>query len=251
MSDEKIQRAMREAILREHPDFSSVPPRVAIYRRLVRNTLSDVVFKILPRTRARMNAAHEDAFDDALAKFLESRGPRTHYLRDVPRELVEWATPRWNASDDSIAPWLVDLARHEMAWFAVATAPHVPEPRAEDVAIDKALVLSSLARIERFRFAVHEDFADDAVPAERDVALLYYRDASHALATLELTPLAAEVLARSGTPLGDAIARACESIGVAMNDEVLASVARLLADLGARGVLLGAQPVVATGNTRA
>lgn len=234
MNDEEtFQREMRDALLDESPAPAELPPRVAIYRRLVRNTLADVVHKVLPRTRERMG----EAFDEAFAKFLDARGPRTHYLRDVPSELVEWALPFW--SERAVAPWLVDLARHEMTWFAVATVPHLPEPRAEEVAIDKALLLSSLARIERYAYAVHEDFTD--TPDERDVAILYYRDDKHDLATLELSPLAASLLLHVNLPLKDAIARACEETCIPMNDDTLASVARLLADLGERGVLLGAK----------
>ncbi len=233
-TEETFQREMRDALLGEEPAArDDLPPRVAIYRRLVRNTLADVVHKVLPRTRERMGRA----FDDAFATFLDARGPRTHYLRDVPRELVEWAAPFW--SEQGVESWLVDLARHEMTWFAVATVPHVPEPRAEEVAIDKALLLSSVARIERFSHAVHESFEN--APTQREVALLYYRDEKHDLATLELSPLAASLLLHVNLPLKDAIARACEETNIPMNDDALASVARLLADLGARGVLLGAR----------
>jgi hypothetical protein len=42
-------------------------------------------------------------------------------------------------------------------------------------------------------------------------------------------------------PLQQAIATSCEETNVAMNDETLASIARLLADLGERGILLGAR----------
>ena len=227
MSDDaEQQRAILRACFDEEADLAALPPRVAVYRRLVRNTLHGVAHKLLPRTRERMG----DAFDRDLARFLAERGPRTHYLRDVPAEFVAWAAPRWTD------PSLVDLARHEIASFAIATLPYVAEPPAEEVALDRGLLLSSLARIERFGHAVHEE-----PPTAREVALLYYRDRDHELRTLELTPLAAALLLRAEAPLKDAIAAACEETGVAMNDETLASIARLLADLGERGVLLGAR----------
>jgi len=234
--EEEMQRAIRDAIFAEDPADSAAPARVAIYRRLVRNTLSDVVEKIIPRTRAKMGAP----FDDAFARFLAERGPRTHHLRDVPRELVEWASPRWK-DDARVAPWLVDLARHELAWFGAASAPDVESaPTATDIALDQALLVSSLARVERYAYAVHEDFFDEG-PTRRDVAVLYFRDERHDVITMEIDALSAELLARADLPLKDAIAGACDAIGVAMNDDVLARVARFLADLGARGVLLGAQ----------
>ena len=228
--DDDLQRAIREACFAEEPSLEGLPPRVAIYRRLVRNTLRDVVVKLVPRTREHLG----DDFDRDFDRFLAERGPRTHYLRDVPQELVSFAMPRWAERRDK--PWLADLARHEIASFALSTLPWVAELRAEDVSLDKALLLSSLVRIERFDFAVHEE-----PPGERAVALLYYRDSEHALRTLELSPLAAALLLRAELPLRDAIAAACAETGEPMNDETLASIARLLADLGERGVLLGAR----------
>ena len=244
MNDAELQRAIAAACFDEEADFSGLPSRVAIYRRLVRNTLEGVAHKLLPRTREHMG----DDFDRDFARFLAERGPRTHYLRDVPQELVAWARERWER--EGRAPWLVDLARHEIASFAVSVVPHVAEPAAGEVSLDRPLLLSSLVRVERYAFAVHEGATP---PAAREIALLYYRvagsaeggtaqsrDAEHALRTLELSPLAAAILERAHLPLKDAIAAACEATGAIMNDEVLASIARLLADLGERGVLLGA-----------
>jgi uncharacterized protein len=231
--DAELQRAIRDACFAETPELGALPPRIAIYRRLVRNTLEGVVFKLLPRTREHMG----EAFDASFARFLEEHAPRTHYLRDVPLEFVRWATDRWR--DEGAPAWLVDLARHEVTSFAVSTVPHVEEPRAEEVSIERALLFSSLVRIERYAHAIHEDAVP---PPARVVALLYFRNDAHELDTLELSPLAAALLERADrVPLREAIATACAETGVPMNDETLASIARLLADLGARGILLGAR----------
>ena len=210
------------------------PQRFSIYRRLVRNTLEGVVYRLLPRTRAHMG----EKLERTLERFLHERGPQTHYLRDVPAELLAWAEPQWRGD---VAGWLVELARHELVSFQVSTAPKLAEPRAADVAIDKPLLLSSLARIERYGHAVHELGEEPgATPAARDVALLYYRDEDFELRTLELEPLAAALLDKAPSAvLRDAIAAACEATGQPMNDDTLVAVARLLADLGERGVLLG------------
>ncbi len=230
MEDDETQRAIRDAVLSEEPNLAGLPPRIAIYRQLVRNTLSEVVHKLLARTREHMGPA----FDDSFARFLEEHGPRTHYLRDVPREFVVWATPYWR--ETGAAAWVVDLARHELTCFGVSTAPRLAEPRAVDVAIDRPLLLSSLVRMEHYAYAVHEPLP----PPPRATTLLYYRDHEHLLRTLELSPLAAAILERAALPLKDAIAEGCSETNIPMNDDTLASVARLLADLGDRGVLLGA-----------
>jgi hypothetical protein len=84
--------------------------------------------------------------------------------------------------------------------------------------------------------------ANSEPPARRDVQLLAYRDAEHAVRWLELTPLAASIVRRllEGEILGAAVAGACGDHGTSPA-AVGTNVARLLADLGERGVLLGAR----------
>jgi hypothetical protein len=217
------------------------PPRLALYRSLVRNGLTGVVARMLPRTRARMNAACGGRFDDDVARFLDEVGPRTHYLRDVPAELLGWADPRWRA-DSSVPAYLPDLAAHELTAFAVAASS---DPRRgtppRDAALDRPLAFDESARLARYGYAVHELAEDGGDPPRRDVQLLAYRDAEHAVRWLELTPLAATLVRRlmAGEPLGAAVAAACADHGTSPAS-VSADVARLLADLGDRGVILGA-----------
>ena len=81
----------------------------------------------MKRTRARLDAAAEGAFDASFDAFLDQVGPRTHYLRDVPGEFLAWALPRW-AARAALPAWIGDLARHELVEFQLAAAPEVPEP---------------------------------------------------------------------------------------------------------------------------
>ena len=258
MADEPLQRAFRDACLAQDAEgelgdlrafleargvaahdvdaMTQAPQRLSIYRRLVRNSLEGVTHRLLARTRARMGAELDRSFD----RFLHERGPQTHYLRDVPAEFLAWAEPRWREAN--VARWLVELARHELVSFLVTSAPKLAEPRAADVALDRPLLLSPLARIEHYAHAVHELGEDEGSPAPpaRDVALLYYRDGEYELRIMELEPLAAALLQRAPkAPLQDAVAAACQATARPMSDDVLVAVARLLADLGERGVLLG------------
>ncbi len=224
-----------EAVLR-------APHRLGVYRSLVRNGLSSVVLRMLPRTRARMNAACEDRFDNDFARFVEEVGPRTHYLRDVPSEFFVWAKPRW-LEDAEIPQYLVDLAEHELAGFALA-ASDAPSKTGilGEVALDRPLVFIASMRLLRYAWAVHELPDDEAArdaPARRNVFLLAYRDAVHRVRWLELTPLAASLVERlqAGELLGAAIAGACGEFGAPADPDAIAT---LLADLGGRGVLLGA-----------
>jgi hypothetical protein len=225
----------------------TAPPRLAVYRSLVRNGLAAVVLRMLPRTRARMNAASAGRFDADVARFLEDVGPRTHYVRDVPRELFDWAEPRWRA-DPTLPDYLADLAAHELACFAVAAAESDEDASGSaggDVTLDQPMAFDASVRLMRYAWAVHElphEATATDEPSPRDVHLLAYRDGAHAVRWLELTPLAASIVERlvAGEPLGVAVERACLDHHTAP-PAVTADVARLLADLGDRGVLLGAR----------
>ena len=222
------------------------PPRLAVYRTLVRNGLARVVVRMLPRTRARMNAACGGRFDAELARFLDEIGPRTHYLRDVPRELFAWAEAGWR-SDESVPAYLPDLAAHELACFAVAAAEHAGEgPPPGEVELDRAIAMVASARLVRYSWAVHELDPEESAtdePSRRDVRLLAFRDSAHVVRWLDLSPLAASIVDRllALQTLGQAIADACAAHGTSPA-AVGADVARLLADLGERGALLGGLP---------
>ncbi|MGO9839129.1 MAG: putative DNA-binding domain-containing protein [Polyangiaceae bacterium] len=223
----------------------AAPARLAIYRRLVRNGLSAVMLRMLPRTRARLNAACDDRFDFDFARFVDEVGPRTHYLRDVPGELFAWAEPRWRA-DPKVPAYLPDLATHELAHFSIASSA-APDtvPSVGEVSLDRPLAFSGTTRLLRYGWAVHELPADESSrdePVRRDVSLLGYRGASSAVRWLELTSLAASIVERllSGEPLGVAVERACAQRSVGA-PTVREDIVKLLADLGARGVVLGAR----------
>jgi uncharacterized protein len=231
-----------EAILR-------APRRLAVYRSLVRNGLSTVVLRILPATRARMNAACAGRFDVDLETFVDLVGPRTHYLRDVPSELFAWAEPRWRG-DPQVPAYLSDLARWELARFSITSSEPAHGPLAEGDAVtgvtaERSLVFAESIHLTRFGWAVHELSREpDAteLPARRDVRLLAYRDGAHAVRWLELTPMAGSLVERlaSGNPLGEAVTDACAEHETTA-DRVIPDVARLLADLAERGVILGAR----------
>jgi hypothetical protein len=219
-------------------------PRLAVYRSLVRNGLSGVVLRALPRTRARMNALCAERFDRDFARFVAEVGPRTHYLRDVPHELVAWAAPAWRG-DAAVPSYLPELAEHELAGFVIAAAdaPRADPAALAEVTLDRAIAFAEPIRLLRYAWAVHELPDDEEArepPARRDVHLLAYRDAEHRVRWLELTPLAARILGRleTGEALGAAIAGASNELGTNVPSD---AVARLLADLGQRGVILGAR----------
>jgi hypothetical protein len=221
------------------------PRRLGLYRQLVRHNVVDVVRTMLERTRARLDAHVTGEFDRTVSGFLAAQGPRTPHLRDVPGELLAWASPRWRA-DARLPGWLPDHAELELVDFTIGVAPRPPEPPPlADVTADRPLVFGDPKVIVHLDWAVHERRESDEKPERRAVHLLVYRDAQHVVRYLELTPLASAILERlfTGRPLAQAMTEACAASAHPMNDAVLGGAARLLADLGERGVLLGAREI--------
>jgi hypothetical protein len=221
------------------------PRRLGLYRQLVRHNVVHVIGVMLERTRARLDVYVPGELDRSVAGFLAEQGPRTPHLRDVPSEFLAWASPRWR-SDARIPAWLADYAELELVDFTMGVAPRpAPPPPLADVTADRALVFGEPRVIVHLGWAVHLLPSEDvkAVPEQRPVDLLVYRDAQHCTRYLDLSPLAAVILARlfEGRPLAQALALACESSGHRLDSSVLGGAARLLADLGERGVLLGAR----------
>lgn len=217
--------------------------RILLYRKLVRRGVASAARIQIPRTVARLGPA----FDAYLARFFAEEPPRSHYLRDIPFELVAWAAPRW-AEDESLPPFLADLARHELVAFEVAGDAGAPRiPTGQPLDLDRRVRFSSAVKLVRYGFAVHKlDAREEArdEPAREPTALLAYRDAEHDVRYLELTPAAAAILERllAGETLRAAVVGGSGALGIPLDAAVLEGTARLLADLAERGVMLGAEP---------
>lgn len=221
------------------------PRRLALYRRLVRHNVTSIVDTMLSDTRARLERYAPGEMDRTVAAFMAEQGPRTAHLRDVPAELLAFAAPRWRASP-KVPAWIVDLAELELVDFTIGVAPRpLPPPPLADVTADRPLVFAEPHRLLHLGSAVNVLSRTDldSVPEARPVDVLVYRDAEHASRFLELTPLASAILEElfAGAPLGPAMVAACQRQGHLLDDSVLGGAARLLADLGERGVLLGAR----------
>jgi len=232
------------------------PRRLLVYRRHVRRALHRAVRQEIPRTAARLGPA----FAPWVERWIDEESPRSRYFRDVAFELVAWAVPQWREGSE-VPAYLCDLARHELAYFDVASAPdedregpllvdtdrstgEAPDPRA--IALDRGVRFAASARLCRYDHAVHRlDAALEArdEPAREPTALLAYRDAEHDVHFLELTPLAAGILGAllRGEPLGQAVVGACAAQGHPLDPAVTHSTAALLGDLLERGAIVGGE----------
>lgn len=217
--------------------------RLFFYRKLVRENLRGAMEASIPRTMARLGSVFDEYFD----RFLEKRGPQTHYLRDVTRELLDFCSAGWR-SDPRVPSYLLDLATHEAAQIeigAMDTAGVTTE--AQPLDLERGVGFIEATRLARYEFAVHrlsDDPSDRTLPAEEATRLFIYRSPEHEVRYLELTPLAAEILGRliSGLPLGASVRDASAAMGTELSQSVLEGTARLLFDLAERGALTGALP---------
>ncbi len=214
--------------------------RLLVYRGLVRGTLREAVALAIPRTLARLGSV----FDEYFERFLAERGPRTHYLRDVTTELLDFCAPLW-AEDARVPAWAHDLARHEALQIVVSSLREAVTARElGPLELERGLCFVEAARVARYAFAVHRLVSDetDRTPPERvPTALFVYRDPEHDVRYLELSPLAAALLERllRGETLKASLLAACAETATDPT-AALEGTARLLADLAARGALLGA-----------
>jgi|SRR6187399_127730 len=215
--------------------------RLLTYRRLVRGNLREALVQSLPRVVARLGPTFDEYFD----RFLRERGPRTHYLRDITPEFLEFCVPFW-ATDTRVSPYLIELADHEALELSIASmrarpTHHVPD----ELSLDAGVEFIDACRIVQYEHAIQElseDESDHTPPRRESTRLLVYRSPEHQVRYLKLTPLAAAILARLRDleeTLERAIVVACADQRTRLDEEVLNGTATLLADLADRGVLLG------------
>lgn len=216
------------------------PHRLLVYRKLVHAGLGAALRAQMPRAVHRLGAL----LPAAISRFLAEKGPRSHYLRDVPRELVEHLAPSWRV-DPMLPPFLGDLARHELSLFDVAAALPAPSERVDEEALDLArpVVVHPSTRLLTYEFPVHRLHDEQEALEPSATSLLAYRDPAHEVRYLELTPFGASLASAMirAVPLGEAVREACEQAAMPVDDAAVARASQLLADLAERGVLLGSR----------
>jgi len=211
--------------------------RLLLYRKLVRNGLRSAIRKLIPRTAARMGPL----FDVWIERYCDHEMPHSHYLREVATEFVDWVLPSW-AEEKTIPRYLSDLARLELFEFHIAISmSERREVCGQELALDKPIVFDASVRIAHFDHAVQrldEDETDREIPVEESIRLLGYRDAAYEVHFLELNTLAAGIIERllAGKNLGEAVLDAFGGVPPAL---VMETIAKMLADLADRKVLLG------------
>lgn len=236
----------------QQPELGEVSPaRVEVYRRLVRNAMRSTIRRFIPRTAARLGDAR---FEAEVWAWLADEGPRSRFFRDVPLEFGRFIERRWPAlgradGADTLPPYLLDLARHELIEMevdAAAPAPAVEAVEGEVAGLDLAAAIrfDPAVRLARYAHAVHElpiEVDDRSSAPPRATTLLVYRDPEHEVRFLSLSPFGAALCERllAGCSLGEAVSAAAADAHETLDDTLLVRAATLLADLAERGAALG------------
>lgn len=222
------------------------PRRVAVYRDLVFNNVESLLAGNFPVIRA----LHDDEGWRALVRgFLREHRARTPLFTELAREFQRYLADRADR-DDTLAPWLPELAHYEWVELALQILEVTPEAMAAGDAdlLAGAPVLSPLAWPLAYRWPVHRigPAARPDVPPAQPTLLMARREPQGEVRFSELSPLAFRLLQRLAehpdrTGRGHLLALAQEA-GAADVEAFVAQGRGLLEQLRLNGVLLGANP---------
>jgi len=173
-----IQRAFTRICFEAEPkdeDFALLhapKERWLIYRHMVRHRLFGMMRSGLPKTNEELG---KERFDAAVTRYLEERGPRSRYIREVVHELVEHALPGWEA-DESLPAHLGDLARWESTKWRVSSVEWpAPVPTADELDFEGVPVHNPSVRGTTVRHRIDRKDERQNEALEEPHRLLVYR----------------------------------------------------------------------------
>jgi uncharacterized protein len=225
--------------------LASGTQRLLAYHHMVHTRLFKTIRAFLGGAADRLG---EQRLRADVHAWVADPGPRTAYLRDIPREFLSWARPRWDA-DPSLPQWLGELAAHQVSIRMIRNDPREVAPQT-DVGIDLERPIACNATVElvRYRWAVHHlpaklDRAAEPSLMPEGHAVIAYRHADEQPRFVDIKPRSAHMLERliAGQSLREALFGACAAMGEELDDEILSVTAVTLGDLIDRHVLLGGQ----------
>jgi len=216
------------------------PDRWLLYRSMVRGRMARTLRDALPRSARRLG----DAFDAAVAGFLDAAPPSSRYLRDLPVEFVAWlrTTPSWA---DAL---LASVASHELAVWEVRDAV-AAAPAFDALDFERPTVSNPTTRVLWLRH-------DPTAAALPDAPLLPPRlvfvfraldtDRVHtAAAPAALAPVLERAIA-DGAALGPAARALAEAGALSIDDTWVEALVAWLETWVARGLVLGSPSQEAT-----
>lgn len=169
------------------------PPRMALYRELVRTNFAEQLGGAFP---VLQQSCDEGCWERLLDDFLADHRCRSPLFHQLPQEFVDYLqNEREPAADDP--PWLAELAHYE--WVELALAQHEAElPPSDSVAdpLQRIFRLSPLAWPLSYRYAVHRigPHYRPQQPEPEPTQLLVYRDRDNQVQFMAINVLTARLL---------------------------------------------------------
>ena len=248
MSWLEYQRTLRDVLLADDPspaEFLSLGEGTKAwraYRRMVRSRFYQTIDHAFERL---IGAIGVETFHALIDRFLARDPPRSPYLRDLPGEFLQFVERTDPSETGALPPYALDLMRYE--WRELDTAYSHQEVLPADVVpldMHRRAALSPAHRLLELEYRVHEMGVDGGeAPVKSPVWLCLYRDrTTHEVETLELTRVAARIvaeIARRPAPLAEIARDAAEAEGLRVDAAFVETLSALLTDLTERGVLLG------------
>jgi hypothetical protein len=229
------------------PQAHPAPPgieerRLAIYRDLFFNNIEGLLAGNFPVIRKTLG---DDGWRNLVRAFYATHRSHTPLFPEIAREFIRYLESR---DDDTLPPWLRELAHYEWVELALQIADDaVPAHVADGDLLAGEPVLSPFAWALAYQWPVHRigpDFLPDAPPAEPTL-LLVRRDADYQVRFAAISLLVyrlVELLGEGGRSGADALRQLAREAGV---DDVPAFVeqgAQMLARMRDEGTVLGIRP---------
>jgi uncharacterized protein len=228
--------------------------RMGLYRELIFNNLDTLLSGTFPVLRQLLPT---DAWRDLVRDFLVRHRARTPLFTELAQEFLDYLD-RERGPRPEDPPFLLELAHYEWVELALLIAPNDPsdpdapvfefdqtgiDPDADP--LDGAPAVSPLVWSLTYRFPVHRigPGREPREPPAEPTRLLVYRDRSDRVQFMEINAAAQRLIellredpSRSGRW---ALERIAAELAHPDPAQVVSFGAELLADLRARGVLLG------------
>ncbi|MEW5965376.1 MAG: putative DNA-binding domain-containing protein [Pseudomonadota bacterium] len=223
-----------------HPRPAGVQARrMKVYGELLFNNLEGFLLSCFPVLRQVLGARR---WKKLVRAFFATHRSRTPYFRQIPDEFIQFLQDEWEASE-GYPPYTLALAHYE--WIelvlSVSTRSADRAVNAEGDLLDGVPVANPVLANLRYDWPVHR-IAPRRKVAPAETFLLVYRDADDAVQFVEINAFTARLIAllEPGTLTGRA---ALETIAAESRHpdpaRILEAGGALLADLRARGALLG------------
>lgn len=222
--------------------------RMAIYRDLVFRNVSSLLAGSFPVLRRILPDAHWRAL---IRDFFVRHRAKSPVFHQLPEEFLDFLQ-QLRAHDPRDPPFLLELAHYEWVELALQISDQVPDLDRIDPQGDLVLGyprVSPLAWNLTYRFPVHRIAPDyqPQTPPPDPTHLVVYRSAEGEIGFLEINAVTQRLLVllqEEPSPSGgEALERVAAELRHPEPDRVIGFGAQLLADLRAKGVLIGTDRV--------